>query len=60
MGSAVETLAESAAEIPGAMGTLVVVPEAVAPPAAVPEASIPGALVSMGRLDRESQWERTV
>jgi len=55
VGSAVETLAESAAEIPEAMGTLVVVPEAVAPPAAVPEA-----LVSMGRLDRESQWERTV
>ena len=55
-----ETLAESAAEIPEAMGTLVVVPEAVAPPAAVPEASIPEALVSMSRLDRESQWERTV
>jgi len=55
VGSAVETLAESAA-----VGTLVVVPEAVAPPAAVPEASIPEALVSMGRLDRESQWERTV
>lgn len=55
-----ETLAESAAKILGAMGTLVVVPEAVAPPAAVPEASIPEALVSMGRLDRESQWERTV
>jgi hypothetical protein len=53
-------LAGSAAEIPEAAGALVVAPEAVAPPAAVPEASIPEALVSMGRLDRESQWERTV